>query len=103
MRVVGPRGWIRGDNVAVAGGGCRPWGGRSAAERAGVVVAAGCLVVAAPIADLSPASGAATTLYVGASSCSDSGPGTDAGSPFCTISAALGFAAPGTTVRVAAG
>jgi parallel beta-helix repeat protein len=69
-----------------------------------VIAASSCLFAAvASLAYQSPARGATAVLYVGQSGCSDGGPGTDPGAPFCTIRAALAVATAGSTVSVAGG
>ena len=68
------------------------------------VAASSCLLTAVAFpAFQSPARGATAVLYVGQSNCSDGGPGTDPGLPFCTIPEALAVATAGTTVSVAGG
>jgi parallel beta-helix repeat protein len=59
-------------------------------------------VLGAALLPAAVASAAPTTLYVGKSSCSDSGPGTQT-NPFCTIGAAAAKAVAGQTVQVEAG
>lgn len=72
-----------------------------------LTAAVGCLLaVAATLAGAAaaaaPAAAAASTIYVGGSGCSDSGPGTQA-QPYCTISRAAAVAAAGQTVLVSSG
>jgi len=70
--------------------------------RFGAVVAAQLAFIAAGMAAAPAVLAASSTLHVGGSNCSSSGPGTST-SPYCTISQAAAVAAAGQTVLVAPG
>ena len=74
----------------------------SPTRRTATAAALTAAALAAALVAAAPALAATTTLYVGGTSCSDAGSGTQA-QPYCTISAAAASATAGQTVLVAPG
>ncbi len=72
------------------------------ARRRGLALALACSLLAATVSAVQAAHASVPVLYVGGSTCSDAGSGTQT-LPYCTIGAAAAVAVAGQTVQVAAG